>query len=197
MPYKAVLADKQQASKKIRNDESFGPAMGMTRRELVKVGAAAGAAGMIESILTGWGSHGMQVSVPGTSSCGKLTDIDHVVILIQENRSFDHYFGSYRGVRGFSDQSAVFQQPDPANTGSSPVGTLLLFHLDTSQTNAACTHDISHDWVPKHQTWDSGRMDGFVTSRLPINANDAVLSMGYYTRADLPYHSAVADAFTL
>ena len=71
--------------------------------------------------------------VPSISSgCSKLTDIEHVVILIQENRSFDHYFGSYRGVRGFSDQSAAFQQPDPANTTTSPVGQLLPFHLDTS-----------------------------------------------------------------
>src|SRR5246500_4514974 len=171
--------------------------MGMTRRELLKIGAAAGAAGMLESILTGCGSHGMQVSVPGTSSCGKLTDIDHVVILIQENRSFDHYFGSYRGVRGFSDQSAAFQQPYPGNTTNPPTGVLLPFHLDTTKTNAACTHDISHDWVPQHQSWDSGAMDGFVTSRLPINSNDAVLSMGYYTRADVPYYYALADAFTI
>jgi phospholipase C len=120
-----------------------------------------------------------------------------VVILIQENRSFDHYFGSYRGVRGFSDQSAAFQQPDPANTTNSPVGQLLPFHLDTTTTNAACTHDISHDWVPQHQSWDNGAMDGFVTSRLPIDANDAVLAMGYYNRADLPYYYALADAFTI
>jgi phospholipase C len=46
---------------------------------------------------------------------------DHVVILIQENRSFDHYFGSYRGVRGFSDQSMAFQQPDPPNTTNVPI----------------------------------------------------------------------------
>ena len=102
------------------------------------------------------------------------------MILIQENRSFDHYFGSYRGVRGFSDRSIAFQQPDPANTTISPVGALLPFHLDTSTTNAACTHDITHDWVPQHQSWNNGAMDGFVSSRLPIDSNDAVLSMGYY-----------------
>jgi phospholipase C len=120
-----------------------------------------------------------------------------VVIFIQENRSFDHYFGSYRGVRGFSDKSGAFQQPDPANTTVAPMGYLLPFHLNTFTTNAACTHDITHDWVPQHQSWDNGAMDGFVTSRLPINANDAALSMGYYTREDLPYYYAVADAFTI
>src|ERR1700757_4778398 len=167
----------------------------LTRRELLKLGSAAAVAELASLGLHGCGTSKL---IPGvTSGCSRITDIEHVVILTQENRSFDHYFGSYRGVRGFSDQSAAFQQPDPANATSAPVGKLLPFHLDTSQANAACTHDISHDWVPQHQSWDNGAMDGFVTSRLPINSNDAVLSMGYYTRADIPYYYAVADAFTL
>src|ERR1700761_3492201 len=167
-----------------------------TRRELLRLGAATVVAELASLGLDGCGS-GSNTSPSPSPACSRLTDIEHVVTLIQENRSFDHYFGSYRGVRGFSDQSMTFQQPDPANTSGSPVGVLLPFHLDTSKTNAACTHDITHDWVPQHQSWNSGAMNGFVTSRLPINANDAVLSMGYYTRADLPYYYAVADAFTL
>src|SRR5712672_4327051 len=166
-----------------------------TRRELLKLGAAAAAAE-----LSSLGLHGCGISrsTPSVlSTCSKLTDIEHVVILMQENRSFDHYFGSYRGVRGFSDQSAAFQQPDPANTTVPPIAKLLPFHLDTSMTNAACTHDITHDWVPQHQSWNNGAMDGFVSSRLPIDANDAVLTMSYYTRADIPYYYAVADAFTI
>lgn len=170
-----------------------------TRRELLKLGAVTSVAELASFALHGCrGGAGGTVATPPTPSvCSKLTDIEHVVILIQENRSFDHYFGSYRGVRGFSDPSMAFQQPDPANATSSPVGTLLPFHLDTSTTNAACTHDISHDWVPQHQSWKNGAMDGFVTSRLPVNSNDAVLSMGYYTRADIPYYYALADAFTI
>ncbi|MGC1422887.1 MAG: alkaline phosphatase family protein [Terracidiphilus sp.] len=174
------------------------PPKALTRRELIKLAAATGAAGMTGSLFSGCGGHSGTSSNPGTNtSCAKITDIDHVVIFIQENRSFDHYFGSYRGVRGFADQSAAFNQPYPANTSSPPAGVLLPFHLDTTQTSAACTHDITHDWIPQHQSWNNGAMDGFVTSRLPINATDAVLSMGYYTRADLPYYYAVADAFTL
>jgi phospholipase C len=169
----------------------------ITRRDLLKTGAATGAAGLAASILSGCGGRAGLPTIPGTSSCAKVTDIDHVVILIQENRSFDHYFGSYRGVRGFSDQSAAFNQPYPVNTSNAPAGMLLPFHLDTTTTNAACTHDITHDWVPQHQSWNNGAMNGFVTSRLGINANDAPLTMGYYTRADLPYYYAVADAFTL
>jgi phospholipase C len=167
----------------------------ITRRDLLKYGAAFGAS----SVLSGCGAaHHVLPSNPVTgASCGKITDIDHVVIVIQENRSFDHYFGTYPGVRGFNDKSAAFQQPYPGNTTNPPAGVLLPFHLDTTKTDEACTHDISHDWVPQHQSWNNGAMDGFVTSRLAINPNDAVLSMGYYTRADLPFYYALADAFTL
>ncbi len=173
------------------------PLKPISRRELLKVGAAAGTAQMLGGLFSGCGGHGMPSTNPPPTTCAKVTDIDHVVILMQENRSFDHYFGSYRGVRGFADQSAAFQQPYPGNTSNAPAGVLLPFHMDTTKLNAACTHDITHDWVPQHQSWNNGAMDGFVTSRLPINANDAVLAMGYYTRADLPYYYALADAFTL
>jgi phospholipase C len=165
------------------------------RRELLKLGSAAACAELASLGLHGCGASKL---IPGVASgCSKITDIEHVVILTQENRSFDHYFGSYRGVRGFSDASAAFQQPDSANTTNSPAGKLLPFHLDTSKANAACTHDITHDWVSQHQSWNNGAMDGFVNSRLAINSNDALLTMGYYTRADIPYYYALADAFTL
>src|SRR5215472_3310188 len=167
----------------------------LTRRETLKLGSAAALA---EFTALGWGGCGISKIIPSTSSgCAKITDIEHVVILTQENRSFDHYFGSYRGVRGFSDSSPAFRQPDSSTTAIPPLGTLLPFHLDTSQVSAACTHDISHDWVPQHQSWNNGNMEGFVNSRLPINASDAILAMGYYTRADLPYYYALADAFTI
>jgi phospholipase C len=170
----------------------------ITRRELLKLSGGTAASGLASALLSSCGSGGGVLGGgPGPAACAKLTDIEHVVILIQENRSFDHYFGSYRGVRGFSDKSMAFQQPDPANISSPPVGALLPFHLDTSTTNAACTHDISHDWVPQHQSWNNAAMNGFVTSRLPIDSNDAVLSMGYYTRADIPFYYALADAFTI
>src|SRR5581483_2536928 len=65
---------------------------------------------------------------------GDIGAIEHVVMLMQENRSFDHYFGTLKGVRGFDDHPAgdlgVFSQPWPANTSVEPVGRLLPFHLD-------------------------------------------------------------------
>ena len=168
-----------------------------TRRRMLKLGATAVVSELGAMLLNSCGGGNIFNPGPGPSSCGKLTDIEHVVILIQENRSFDHYFGSYGGVRGFSEQSSAFQQPDPANTTDSPAGVLLPFHLDTSQVNAACTHDITHDWLPQHQSWNNGAMDGFVSSRLAINSSDAILTMGYYTRADIPFYYAVAGAFTI
>jgi phospholipase C len=175
------------------------PFQNLTRRQILQLSGAAAAAELGTLFLHGCGFGGVNSNPTSSpSACGsKLTDIENVVIFIQENRSFDHYFGSYRGVRGFADQSLAFQQPYSANSADPPVGKLLPFHLDTSVTNAACTHDITHDWVPQHQSWDNGAMDGFVNSRVPINANDAVLTMGYYTRTDLPFYYAVADAFTI
>ncbi|UWZ82237.1 phospholipase C [Occallatibacter riparius] len=171
------------------------PKSGLSRRDILKFGAAAGAGSLAGSFLSGCSAAN---KVAGAlSGCAKVTDIDHVVILIQENRSFDHYFGSYKGVKGFNEQSAAFNQPYSGNTSNAPVGVLLPFHLDITKTNAACTHDISHDWVPQHKSWNNGAQDGFVSSRLSINSTDAVMTMGYYTRADLPYYYAAADAFTL
>ena len=170
----------------------------ISRRDVLKTGIAAG----VSSLISGCGAINKAAStVSGggnpASTCAKLTDIEHVVILIQENRSFDHYFGTYKGPRGFSESSNAYKQSYPGNTAAAPSGLLYPFHLDTSKWNAACTHDIDHGWIAQHESWNNGANDGFVTSHILINANDAVLTMGYYTRTDLPYYYAVADAFTL
>src|ERR1700694_1593856 len=162
------------------------PFRNLTRREILKLAGGTAAAELGALLLHGCG--GLNVGStppPGPTACSKLTDIEHVVIFVQENRSFDHYFGSYRGVRGFAAPSLASQQPDPLNMTPPPILKLLPFRLDTATTNAACTHDITHAWVAQHQSWDNGAMDGFATSRLSA-PNDAVLTMGYYTRADVP-----------
>ena len=131
----------------------------------------------------------------------KLTDIDHIVILMQENRSFDHYFGTLSGVRGFSDAKPqllpdgrpVFYQPDRG----SPGGYVLPFHLDTQHTSAQRLHDLSHDWRPLHDSWNAGHMDGWVTAHRASNGDSGPLTMGHYTRDDLPFYYALADAFTI
>jgi phospholipase C len=163
----------------------------LTRRQVLKAGAAAGASAFA------WNSLIDQALAAG-SQCGSLNDIEHVVILIQENRSFDHYFGTYRGVAGFADPTAlpgVFGQPGyPAGVNGS---LLYPFHLD-SFNNGECTNDINHSWAPQHSYWDNGAMDGFVRGHLAVDGNvNGPLTMGYYTRADLSFYYALADAFTL
>lgn len=133
-----------------------------------------------------------------------LGAVRHIVYLMQENRSFDHYFGSYPGVRGFDDHTTsslgAFAQPYPANTSDVPEGVLLPFHINSRSGIGECTHDLNHQWGVQHQCWNGGAMDAFVST----HTSDAVdgpsygaLTMGFYTRADLPYHYALADAFTI
>jgi phospholipase C len=134
-----------------------------------------------------------------------LGAVEHVIFLMMENRSFDHYYGTYPGVRGFDDHSAgdlgSFAQPYPANTTSAPLGKLLPFHLDTVNTDIAdCTFDLTHDWGPQHACRNGGKMDSFVrvhTEPRNEGPSQGTLTMGYYTRDDLPYYFALADAFTL
>ncbi len=130
-----------------------------------------------------------------------VSQIEHVVVLMQENRSFDHYFGAMPGVTGFGDPNAipgVFQQADPDN----PDGYLLPFHADTTSTSAQALPSTSHSWLPQHDSWNNGAMNGFVTARLNTAIDDydgaaAQYSMAYFMRDDIPFQWALADAFTI
>ncbi|HVB93476.1 MAG TPA: alkaline phosphatase family protein [Acidimicrobiales bacterium] len=133
-----------------------------------------------------------------------LGAIEHVVFLMQENRSFDHYFGTYKGVRGFGDHPAgslgAFSQPFPGNTNRTPTGRQLPFHLDVATGMGECTHDLTHNWLPQHLCRNNGAMDGFVTTHTSAQYEgpaNGLITMGYHTRADIPYHYALADAFTI
>ena len=113
-----------------------------------------------------------------TASAGSasLSDIQHVVILMQENRSFDHYFGTLSGVRGFSDPNILSQfvggQQYPVfdqfgyqpGKGPDPSGYLQPFRLysDPPLRDGQTTSDISHTWPTQHQAWNGGAMDKFV-----------------------------------
>jgi phospholipase C len=175
---------------------AIGQGRGVTRRQAL--GAAAAGAGALA--LEGARAKADLVSQLKalTPTCGSLNDIKHVIFLIQENRSFDHYYGTYKGVRGFADPNAlpgVFDQQGYPAPGFG--GELLPFHIDTAK-NGQCTHDITHSWGPQHLSWDNGAMDNFVRQHLAVDGADAgPLTMGYYKRQDLPLHYALADAFTL
>jgi phospholipase C len=94
----------------------------------------------------------------------------------------------------------VFAQPWAENATRPPLGRLLPFHLDTAAMNAECTTDLTHDWGPAHQSWNGGQMNAFVqTHTEPQNEGpgNGILTMGYYTRSDLAFYYALADAFTI
>jgi phospholipase C len=131
----------------------------------------------------------------------KLADIDHIIIMMKENRSFDHYFGTLSGVRGFSDPKAarlsgggsVFEQPDAA----APAKVALPFRLDTTRTSAQRLADLDHGWAVQHASFAGGRMNGWLAAHRAYDGGRGPLTMGYLTRADLPYYHALADAFTI
>ena len=141
-----------------------------------------------------------------------LGDIQHIVILMQENRSFDHYFGTMSAVRGFSDPAVPTETVGGASypvfdqfgyrpgTGPDAGGYLQPFHLlsNPPSQNGQSTNDISHSWQCQHQSWNGGAMDSFVRAHLTADGNpNGPVTMGYFTRADLAFYYALADAFTV
>jgi phospholipase C len=135
-----------------------------------------------------------------------LDDIEHVVILMQENRSFDQYFGTLRGVAGFADPHVktnhgrpVWDQVDP-DIAANPRGRLFPFHLDTTKTSGQAVADQSHAWATQQASWNRGAMNRFVAARRSVHGYAPAVGafcMGYYNRRDIPFHYALADAFTV
>ena len=175
---------------------------GLSRRAFM--GAAAGAAGVLAT--TPWASaaEALVREAAATAPAGSgLEAIEHVVIVMQENRSFDHYFGAYPGVRGFDDRSGsglgAFSQPWPAG-GATDLLPSALDHA-TLQNQCAGNADVPiHDWSPQHQSWAKGRMDAFVSTHSKAKYDGPAqgpLVMGYFDRDNLPLQWALADAFTI
>src|SRR5206468_3728468 len=110
-------------------------ASGLTRRAVLRAGVLGGLAAAaspldLDSIIA-------RATAASPAACGRLQDIEHIVIFVQENRSFDGYFGTYKGVRGFGDSAGNFAQPGYDAPGYG--GHLLPFHLDTTK-NGECTN---------------------------------------------------------
>src|SRR5699024_5757642 len=122
--------------------------------------------------------------------------------LMNENRSFDHYCGTLSGVRGFDDPSPAWRQYGyRPGTGPAPDGYVTPFRLDTNRGPALdgeCINDPTHSCAPQHRAWHGGAMDRWIPEHIaaegPVNGP---ATMGYYTRADLPVHYDLADAFTV
>ena len=118
---------------------------------------------------------------------GSLDDVEHVVVLMQENRSFDHYYGTLAGVRGYADAAAldgVFAQPNPKG------GHLLPFHVDTHTVDGQQLADLDHSWDGTHAAWAGGAYNNWVAAKTE-------LTMSHFTEGDIPFQHALADSFTI
>jgi phospholipase C len=161
------------------------------RRFLQTVASSAGAAAALtvfpESIRKA-------LAIPASSRTGTINDVEHIVVFMQENRSFDHYFGHLRGVRGYNDRfpiplpsgQPVWFQPSKEN----PAQPVLPFHLNVHTTSSMCIGDLDHNWYPTHYAMNNGKYDQW-----PAQKTD--MTMGYHMRSDIPFHYALADAFTV
>ncbi|MGW3993053.1 phosphocholine-specific phospholipase C [Amycolatopsis sp. NPDC004772] len=150
--------------------------MGRIRRRTVLGGAAA-------ATVAGT----LPVACAPAPRTGTIDDVRHVVVLMQENRSFDHYYGTMAGVRGFGDRAAL---RDVFHQRGDKGGPVLPFRIDTSVVDGQDLGELPHDWNSTHRAWNGGGYDRWIAAKSPM-------TMGYFTRDDLPFQHALASAFTL
>ncbi|RQO34238.1 phospholipase C, phosphocholine-specific [Chryseobacterium sp. KBW03] len=128
-------------------------------------------------------------------------DAEHVVILMQENRSFDHAFGALKGVRGFLDKRAfikqdghsVFFQKNDEGKYASPA------RLDLRNTKSTWMSSLPHSWADQQKALNKGKYDQWLQAKASGNKDykNIPLTLGYYNREDLPFYYQLADAFTI
>ncbi len=176
---------------------------------LRSLGQAAGASAMLASFPP---AIQRALAIPANQRTGTLHDVEHIVILTQENRSFDHYFGTLPGVRGFGDPfpaptldragtfagKTVFVQPNGGGVkvpGRPEWGgqrtAIAPFHLNTQQDFSVMrVSGTPHSWSDAQAAWDHGRMNNWPAAK-------QAHSLGYFKEADIPFQFALAKAFTL
>ncbi|MGN6364809.1 phosphocholine-specific phospholipase C [Asticcacaulis taihuensis] len=134
------------------------------------------------------------LDIPADTRTGTIMDVQHVVILTQENRAFDHYFGTLSGVRGFSDRfpiptvnGTVWSQPNEHDRKH----LIAPFRFNTVQDfKYMRAEGTPHNFVNAQDAWDLGRLDNWPGAKHNY-------SLGYFTREDIPFQFALAEAFTI
>ncbi|VWD42035.1 phospholipase C [Burkholderia lata] len=165
-----------------------------SRRDFLKfsaglAGATAATALLPESIRKA-------LAIEPNSVTGTIQDVQHIVVFMQENRSFDHYLGHLSGVRGYNDRfpvtlpngKPVWFQPRQEDKTS----VIAPFRYDTTNpaVNAQCIGGLPHTWATTHGAIDNGRADQWAVQK-------SNMTMGYHVRDDIPFQYALADAFTV
>ena len=142
------------------------------------------------------------LAIPANRATGTINDVEHIVILMQENRSFDHYYGTLNGVRGFADRfpvpvpdapgisgRTVWVQPNEDAAGTPPA--IAPFRLNTVQNFAVMrVEGTPHGWADAQAAWNQGLMNAWPKAKHNH-------SLGHYAKADLPFQWALCNAFTL
>lgn len=163
-------------------------------RKTILLTGATGLANVIPSAI----QRAMAINpAPGST----FLDAEHIVILMQENRSFDHAFGSLSGVRGFNDPRAVIlpdKKPVWFQTDSEG-NTYAPFRLNMNDTKSTWTGDLPHSRASQVDANNDGKYNKWLPAKRSGNArySKMPLTLGHYTREDLPFNYAMADAFTI
>jgi phospholipase C len=128
-------------------------------------------------------------------------DAEHVVILMQENRSFDHAYGTLRGVRGFNDPRAitlpnknlVWLQTNDSGETYTP------FRLNIKETKATWMGSLPHSWPNQVDARNEGKYDKWLIAKKAGHPDytKMPLTQGFYSREDIPFYYSLADAFTV
>ncbi len=139
------------------------------RRALLRGMAALGATAAFPDAIK------QALAIPASGTTGTIQDVQHIVVLMQENRSFDHYFGTLRGVRGFSDPRAVklsgsgnpvYQQPNVnAQSVVQSPPTILPFHPTAANMGQQFLGGLPHAWADAHAAWNIGNNDRWIPSK--------------------------------
>ena len=131
------------------------------------------------------------LAVQASIDTGTINDVKHIVILMQENRGFDHYFGTMKGVRGYGDRFPVpLESGKPVWFQSNGEREIAPFHMDPTKFNAYLAPSTPHSFSDSQAAWKQGKFGHW-----PKYKNDN--SMGYYKRSDIPFQFALAESFTI
>ena len=123
---------------------------------------------------------------------GAEIPIDTIVVLMQENRSFDHYFGHihFQGQRRAKAVPANASNPDPTNPGGPPIPPFL-------QSRLCEVADLDHSWNGTHEEWNNGAMDGFTAANVDPNDPRGARALGFYDQGTLPFYYALYSTFAM
>jgi phospholipase C len=131
------------------------------------------------------------LAIPANRTTRTLKDVEHIVVLMQENRSFDHYYGVMRGVRGFGDPHPVtLPSGEPVWFQAEGNSVVPPFRPDVGNLALTFIEDLDHSWDGTHEMFNGGDWDQWLPAK-------TTTCMAHMERADLPFHYALADAFTV